>query len=51
MRGAGRGEAGSRNELSGDLAGIERVDEQVQQARDIMEQIMADAKSQLVAKL
>jgi sugar phosphate isomerase/epimerase len=39
------------NELSRDLAGIERVDEQVQQARDFMEQIMADAKGQLVAKV
>ena len=39
------------NDLSRDLAGIDRVDEQVQQARDFMEQIMADAKGQLVAKV
>jgi sugar phosphate isomerase/epimerase len=38
------------NKLSDELAGIERIDEQVQLARDFLEQTMADAKRQLVAK-
>jgi sugar phosphate isomerase/epimerase len=38
------------NKLSDQLAGIERIDEQVQLARDFLEQTMADAKGQLMAK-
>lgn len=38
------------NKLSDQLAGIERIDEQVQLARDFLEQTMADAKRQLLAK-
>ena len=38
------------NKLSNDLAGIERVDEQVQLARDFMNQTIADAKTALKAE-
>lgn len=38
------------NKLSNDLAGIERVDEQVQLARDFMNQTIADAKAALKAE-
>jgi sugar phosphate isomerase/epimerase len=38
------------NKLSDQLAGIERIDEQVQLARDFLEQTMAEAKGQLMAK-
>ena len=36
--------------LSDNLAGIERIDQQVQLARDFLEQVMKEAKGQLVAK-
>jgi len=38
------------NKLSDNLAGIERIDQQVQLARDFLEQVMKEAKGQLVAK-
>jgi sugar phosphate isomerase/epimerase len=38
------------NKLSDNLAGIDRIDEQVQLARDFFEQTMTEAKRQLVAK-
>lgn len=38
------------NQLSAELAGIERIDEQVQLARDFMEQMMAEAQGKLLAK-
>jgi sugar phosphate isomerase/epimerase len=38
------------NKLSEKLAGIDRIDEQVQLARDFLDQTMAEAKRQLVAK-
>jgi sugar phosphate isomerase/epimerase len=38
-------------ELSPELAGIERVDQQVQVARDFIEQVMAEAQGQLLANV